>query len=256
MRCRKAQMELCLALERRNSAYLLENSRSPSCLLRSGPAESSCLKPPKTHFWTPFTAHTFHFVKSIFRALYFIYSPEIKNPPESGLQKSVKRVQQWGVHVSDARQETSHLIFISEDIKKRTFYSKTDQETRTLMLTGWFTWQEVMKPNRRGSPAGLPGRTASCRRLRWRVSETRQADSVTQKNNIWICCAPVKAEWDSPAQILIPGQPASFCTPPVINPPSQLYDSDYLTCQHLERGVRYSSCSFLKSQSDYRVSLP
>lgn len=167
MRCRKAQMELCLALERRNSAYLLENSRSPSCLLRSGPAESSCLKPPKT-------AHTFHFVKSIFRALYFIYSPEIKNPPESGLQKSVKRVQQWGVHVSDARQETSHLIFISEDIKKRTFYSKTDQKTRTLMLTAWFTWQEVMKPNRRGSPAGLPGRTASCRRLRWRVSETRQ----------------------------------------------------------------------------------
>lgn len=43
-RCRKAQMELCLALDRRNSAYLLENSMSPSCLLRSRPADSSCLK--------------------------------------------------------------------------------------------------------------------------------------------------------------------------------------------------------------------
>ncbi len=44
MRRRKAQMELCLALDRRNSAYLLENSMSPSCLLRSRPADSNCLK--------------------------------------------------------------------------------------------------------------------------------------------------------------------------------------------------------------------
>lgn len=57
MRCRKAQMELCLALDRRNSAYLLENSRSPSCLLRSRPVDSSCLKPPKTHFWSPITGN-------------------------------------------------------------------------------------------------------------------------------------------------------------------------------------------------------
>lgn len=44
MRRRKAQKELCLALDRRYSAYLLENSMSPSCLLRSSPADSSCLK--------------------------------------------------------------------------------------------------------------------------------------------------------------------------------------------------------------------
>lgn len=43
IRRRKEQMELCLALERRNSAYLLENSMSPSCLLRSRPADSRCL---------------------------------------------------------------------------------------------------------------------------------------------------------------------------------------------------------------------
>lgn len=129
--------------------------------------------------------------------------------------------------------------------KKEPFIPKL--KAKTLMLTVWFTWQEVVRPNRRGSPAGLPGRTASF---------LRQDKQILSQKNIWICCAPVKAEWDSPAQILIPGQPASFCTPPVINPLSQLYDSDYLTCQHLERGVRYSSCSFLKSQSDYRVSLP
>lgn len=44
MRRRKAQKELCLALDRRYSAYLLENSMSPSCLLRSSPADSRCLK--------------------------------------------------------------------------------------------------------------------------------------------------------------------------------------------------------------------
>lgn len=44
MRRRKEQMELCLALDRRNSAYLLENSMSPSCLRRSRPADNSCLK--------------------------------------------------------------------------------------------------------------------------------------------------------------------------------------------------------------------
>lgn len=49
-------MELCLALDRRNSAYLLENSRSPSCLLRSRPAESSCLKPPKATFLITFNS--------------------------------------------------------------------------------------------------------------------------------------------------------------------------------------------------------
>lgn len=67
-----------------------------------------------------------------------IYSPDIKNPPESGLQKSIKRVQQWGVHVSDARQETSCLIFISEDIKKRTFYSEEQNfdVDRLVYLTG------------------------------------------------------------------------------------------------------------------------
>lgn len=44
IRRRKAQMELCFALDRKNSAYLLENSISPSCLLRPRPAVSSCLK--------------------------------------------------------------------------------------------------------------------------------------------------------------------------------------------------------------------
>lgn len=43
IRRRKEQMEVCLALERRNSAYLLENSMSPNCLLRSRPADSRCL---------------------------------------------------------------------------------------------------------------------------------------------------------------------------------------------------------------------
>lgn len=44
MRRRKAQIEVCLALERRNSEYLFENSMSPSCLLRSRPEDISCLK--------------------------------------------------------------------------------------------------------------------------------------------------------------------------------------------------------------------
>lgn len=44
MRCRKAQIEVCLAFERRNSEYLFENSMSPSCLLRSRPEDISCLK--------------------------------------------------------------------------------------------------------------------------------------------------------------------------------------------------------------------
>lgn len=43
-RRRKAQAELCLAFDRRNSEYRLENSMSPSCLRRSGPADSSCLE--------------------------------------------------------------------------------------------------------------------------------------------------------------------------------------------------------------------
>lgn len=44
IRRRKVQMDLCLALDRRNSAYLWENSMSPSSLLRSKPADSSSLK--------------------------------------------------------------------------------------------------------------------------------------------------------------------------------------------------------------------
>ncbi|TNN44486.1 hypothetical protein EYF80_045308 [Liparis tanakae] len=48
-RRRKAQAELCLAFDRRNSEYRLENSMSPSCLRRSGPADSSsCLETHST----------------------------------------------------------------------------------------------------------------------------------------------------------------------------------------------------------------
>lgn len=43
MRRRKAHVDVCLALDLRNSAYLLENSMSASCLLRSKPGDSSCL---------------------------------------------------------------------------------------------------------------------------------------------------------------------------------------------------------------------
>lgn len=43
MRRKKAQMVVCLAFDRKNSAYLLENSISPSCLLRFRPADS-CLE--------------------------------------------------------------------------------------------------------------------------------------------------------------------------------------------------------------------
>lgn len=41
------------------------------------------------------------------------------NPPESDLQERVCRVQPRGVHVSDARQDALHLVFITEDITKK-----------------------------------------------------------------------------------------------------------------------------------------
>lgn len=99
---------------------------------------------------------------------------------------------------------------------KKTFYPRTDQKTRTLVLMIWFTWQEVMKPNRRGPPAGLRGRTAWRGRLRWRVSEKTSGFIRTSSGS-------VELRWkedDSPAQILIPGHTASFCNPSVINPPA------------------------------------
>lgn len=105
-RCRKEQMELCLALNRRNSAYLCENSRS------------NPTQPPQ--------------VLSIFRCILkpFCSSSDALDmlqdvctscvdPPESGLQGLACRVQPWGVHMSEAMQEALHLIFIAEDIPKK-----------------------------------------------------------------------------------------------------------------------------------------
>lgn len=77
----------------------------------------------------------------------------------------------------------------------------------------------------------------------------RQADSITQTHNIWICWAPGKLGWGPPAQVQIPGQ--HCCRAPFVplcyRPTSSIYESDYLTCQHSEPGVRCSSHSFLKS---------
>lgn len=60
------------------------------------------------------------------------------DPPESGLQERVCGVQPRGVHVSDTRQEALHLVFIPEDITKKTnTYSQKNFDADGLVyLTG------------------------------------------------------------------------------------------------------------------------
>lgn len=169
------------------------------------------------------------------------------DPPESGLQERVCGVQPRGVHVSDARQEALHLVFIPEDITKKT---QTLILRRTLMQTVWFTWQEARKPNRRGLPAGLHGRTASWGWRWWRVSEKTRWFYHTGLQYLDLLSSGerrMRPTCTGPGLLLYPlgYRPASW-----------IYESDYLTCQHSERGVRCSSHSFLKSQRNYRIWLP
>lgn len=204
-------MELCLALNRRNSAYLLENSRS-------NPTQPTQVLSIFRCILKPFCSSS--------DALDMLQDvcTSCVDPPESGLQELACRVQQWGVHMSEAMQEALHLVFVAEDIPKK-------PQTLSLRRTGLWCEQLSLPERKRWNwieEGSQQGHMDGQHREDDDDDEEflrRQADSITQTKTFWICRAPAKRGWGSPAQVntdprsaLLPG---SFCTPSVIDPPAE-----------------------------------
>lgn len=168
MRCRKAQMEVCLALDRRNSAYLLENSRSPSCLLRSRPAGSSCLKPSKATFPITSTTSLASFMSFLDTHRLQVFFKYISNPPRSSSDVlALHRTSHLSLASRSTSAGSSHGVStcLPRDRKRstsssslRTFQNNpkhfNSEEVNLAVRPVRFTWQEAMKANRRGPPGG------------------------------------------------------------------------------------------------------